>query len=163
LLLNVPPDKTGRIPENQVELLMQLKKAIDADASYKSLASGRPSLASSVWGDDHKAYGPQRAFDNDSNTRWTSSDRTGKGWLKVDLGEHREIGQIGLSEAGGHVQTFELQYNNGSGWKTFVKGKEIGYKWQKKFSKPIKARKFRLLITKAKDAVAIWEFRLFEK
>ena len=163
LLLNVPPDKTGRIPDNQVELLMRLKKAIDADASYKSLATGRPSFASSVWDDDHKTFGPQRAFDNNSNTRWTSSDRTGKGWLEVDLGEQREIGQIGLSEAGGHVQSFQLQYNNGSGWKTFVKGKEIGYKWQKKFSKPVKARKFRLLVTKAKDAVAIWEFRLFEK
>ncbi len=161
LLLNVPPDKTGRIPENQVELLMQLKKAIDADASYKSLASGRPSFASSVWEDDHKKFGPQRAFDNNSNTRWTSSG-TDKAWLEVDLGEQRQIGQIGLSECGGHVQSFELQYSNGSGWKTFIKGKEIGYKWREELPTPIKARKFRLLITKTKNGLAIWEFRLFE-
>ena len=162
LLLNIPPDKTGRIPEEQIEVLMRLKKAIDADASYKSLASGRPSFASSVYHDNQKAYGPQRAFDNDSNTRWTSYV-TDKAWLEVDLGEQREIGEIGLSECSGNVQSFELQYNNGRGWKTFVKGKEIGYKWQKKFSKPIKARKFRLLVTKTKNGMAIWEFRLFEK
>ena len=161
-LLNVPPDKTGRIPENQIEVLMQLKKAIDADASYKSLASGRPSFASSVWEDDHKTFGPQRAFDNNSNTRWTSSG-TDKAWLEVDLGEQRQIGQIGLSECGGHVQSFELQYSNGSGWKTFVKGKEIGYKWREELPTPIKARKFRLLITKTTNGLAIWEFRLFEK
>ncbi len=50
----------------------------------------------------------------------------------------------------------------GGDWKTFVTGSEIGYKWRNELSKPVKARKFRLLITKAKDAVAIWEFRLFE-
>ncbi|MHC4544938.1 MAG: alpha-L-fucosidase, partial [Planctomycetota bacterium] len=53
LLLNVSPDRTGRIPDGQVKALMQLKEIIDNPAKYRpSVIKGAKVRASNVFQND---------------------------------------------------------------------------------------------------------------
>jgi len=70
LLLNVSPDRTGRIPDDQVKALMQLKEFIDNPTRYRpSIIKGAKTRASNVFQNDSQ-YSPDMTLDNKWNTRW---------------------------------------------------------------------------------------------
>jgi alpha-L-fucosidase len=71
-LLDVPPDLSGRIPQNLVERLMELKEVIDIPAKLpplQTLTGYKPVKASSLF-EGRVEYLPEYAVDEDRNTRW---------------------------------------------------------------------------------------------
>jgi alpha-L-fucosidase len=126
-----------------------------------SAAAGKPATASNVFQNQHAAYGPQMALDDDPETRWATDRGTSEAWLEVDLGEAQTLGRAYLSESyATRVRQFELQAKQDGTWKTFARGKRIGEDCLLEFA-PVTARTVRLSILDASEGPTLWEFQLF--
>jgi len=118
--------------------------------------------ASNVYEHQDSEYGPQRAFDDDNETRWATDPGTKQAWLAADLGKAQTIRRVTISEYAGRVQKFEFQYRDAGEWRTIFTGSTLGGQFQKTF-KSITAREFRLNILAASDGPTINEIELSEK
>lgn len=161
LLLNVPPDPTGRIPREAVERLMELKDVIKDPARLpapESLAYERPAKASNVY-QGMSVHGPDAAVDDDFGTRWATDAGIHQAWLEVDLGRSVTFDRALMSEAYDRIQSFELQAKEGEAWRAFARGTKIGERLVLEFA-PVTARVVRLNVLEATDGPTIWEFQL---
>lgn len=151
-LLDVPPDLSGKIPDNLVERLLELKEVIDDPTKLpqlRSLTAYRQVKASSFF-DSRVEYLPEYALDEDPNTRWLAAPADTMPTLTVDLGRIERFRTIVIMEPyESHIQSFEIQIPEGEKWKTIAKGTGIGPELTKQFS-PVESRMVRLVITKFK-------------
>jgi alpha-L-fucosidase len=126
----------------------------------ESLATGRKCRASNVF-QKNSRYGPEKAFDGESATRWATDSGTRHAWIEVDLGKPTTFNRIKISEAFDRVERFELGYRaKDRRWKTIDSGTTIGPNYSKQFE-PISARIVRLNISRATEGPTIWEFQIF--
>jgi alpha-L-fucosidase len=126
-----------------------------------SVAMGKKAAASNVFRNNLAAHGPDKAFDDDPETRWATDAGTHEAWLEVDLGEAVTIDRAIIQEAyGKRVQSFELQHKRDGQWQTFARGQKIAEGLEVKFE-PVAAQVVRLNILKASEGPTIWEFQLF--
>ncbi len=169
LLLDVGPGQDGRISPDRVERLMEIKKGIDhlpPKGASPPISQGKPSRASGEWDGEHSAA---KAFDGDSDTRWSAASGQASATLEVDLGKPVEIARAVIDEASYPQATkfaIEAQQADGS-WTAVAGGEAIGAGMELKFA-PVKAQKFRLHILESKlihpgAGVTVDEFQLFEK
>ena len=163
LLLDVPPDRTGRIPDYSVKALMELKQAIDhpsmfpAPLNYKAKAT-----ASNIYRND-PAYGAAAAMDDNATTRWATDDGITNAWLEVDLGKPARMGRVVIEQAYPElkrVKKFAIEYWAGNQWKPCYTGENLGATLDTAFD-PVTAQRVRLDIIRATDGPTIWEFQLF--
>jgi alpha-L-fucosidase len=125
-----------------------------------SLTTGKTAKASNVYRNMGE-FAPAKAVDGDPDTRWATDGGTKNAWLEVDLGEPTVFNYVAINEAyAGRVSEFELKYFENGAWKTFLKGKRLGERFEASFPK-IKAQLVRLEILKATDGPTISEFQLF--
>lgn len=125
-----------------------------------SVAVGKKAAASNVYRNMVGEYGPQMAFDDDTQSRWATDTGTAEAWLEVDLGEPKTIDRAYIAEAyAGRVQKFELQARDGDRWKTFAAGRQIGEHCRMQFQ-PVTTRAVRLNVLQSSDGPTIWEFQL---
>ena len=108
-----------------------------------------------------REYSPDKAFDDDFETRWGCDWGTHSCWLEVDLGEPKTFRRVFLSEPYGRVQEFELQVFEDGQWKTFHRGTTIGERCALEFP-PVTGQRVRLNLLQTTDGPSIWEFQLFE-
>jgi alpha-L-fucosidase len=107
-------------------------------------------------------FGPEKAVDGRSDTRWATDAGTHQGWIELDLGREKTFRRVRISEAfPNRVQKFEIQRLEGNEWKTILAGTTLGENWLKKIE-PVTAQKVRLNILESTEGPTIWEFRLFE-
>jgi hypothetical protein len=127
-----------------------------------SVATGKKATASNVFQNQMDQYGPEKALDDDTETRWATDFGTHQAWLQVDLGEPKRIAGARINEDyAPRVQEFELQAKEGDGWKTFYRGTTIGEDFAVKFD-PLTVQIVRLNILKANEGPTLTEFQLFE-
>ena len=124
-----------------------------------SLTTGKRARASNVY-QKNRNFGPNRAADDDPNTRWATDSGTKAAWLEVDLGKPETFDRASLIEEFDRVRRFELQWKDGEKWETFARGEKIGDQLTVQF-KPVTARIVRLNILEATDGPTICEFQLF--
>jgi alpha-L-fucosidase len=125
-----------------------------------SLAFGKPAKASNVFR-RMREYGPDKALDDDPDTRWATDHGTNEVLFEVDLGQPSTVSRVMIDEAyEGRVRQFELQYEDGQTWKTVLSGGTIGRHFTREFP-PVTARKVRLEILEATEGPTLWEFQLF--
>ncbi len=125
-----------------------------------SVAAGKKADASNVY-QKMDQYGPDKAVDDDPDTRWATDSGTSAAWIEVDLGQPTTIDRALIHEAyAGRVQEFELQSKEGEAWRTFARGTTLGEQRTLTFA-PVTARVVRLNILKATEGPTIWEFQLF--
>ena len=92
-LLDVTPDKTGVIPQVQVNRLNDIKAGLDA-VSPLNLAFGKTATQSSTWASS--TYTANKALDGDlTNFSHTAVGDYSPSW-KIDLGKLTSIGKISL-------------------------------------------------------------------
>lgn len=139
---------------------------LDRSAMSLPLAATAPSVkatASNTYQNMVHEFGPEMAFDNDSESRWATDGGTKQAWVAADLGRPLTIQRVRMDEAyAGRVTRFEFQYRDGTTWKTIFTGKGIGNWFQQKFE-PVTAREFRLNILDATDGPTINDIEFFEK
>jgi alpha-L-fucosidase len=164
LLLDLAPDKTGRLPEATAKRLMDMKAALtDPSLVRPSITLGAAATASSVDKNDQES-GPGRAVDDDSNTRWAADEAAHDGWLEVDLGTSREFDGAFLSEGWDRVKSFRLETRESERlpWRTFSTGTTIGTAGLTLAFPRTKGRYVRLHVLEASAGPTIWDFELYE-
>jgi alpha-L-fucosidase len=149
-LLDVPPDLSGRIPENLVRRLIELKEIIDNPdmlPPLRTLTGYRPVNASSFF-DNRVEYLAEYAVDEDPNTRWLAGTTDTLPTLTVDLGGLKKFSSVIISEPyDEHIQAFEVQYLNGGEWISIFKNTAVGPEFRKQFPE-VESRMVRIVITK---------------
>jgi len=136
--------------------------ALPQNAASGSVARGKKATASNVHLGNVAAHGPDKALDDDEDTRWATDAGTHEAWLEVDLGAPTTLDRAVIKEAyAPRVQSFELQHKQDGEWKTFARGREIGEHLELKFEH-VTAQVVRLNILKASEGPTIWEFQLFQ-
>lgn len=157
LLLNVPPNREGRLDSEDVSRLREFRAYLDAifarDAATRQVAT-----TSNVRGRAPE-YAGERALDGDLETYWATDDTVRQVALEIDLGVTARFNVIRLQEPiqlGQRVSAYRLQVEREGRWETVVNGTTIGHKKLDRID-TVTARRVRLLIDGARACPLIAE------
>jgi alpha-L-fucosidase len=161
LLLNVPPNDEGLVSESDVKRLAEFRAKLD-EIFKTDLAAGKKATASNTREND-KTFAAVRALDGNPDTYWATDDDQTSGWIEVDLGSPTTFNIACLQEAialGQRVESYAVEYWDGSAWKTISKGTTIGHKKLDRFE-PVTAQRVRLVVDKSLACPTISTFGLY--
>ncbi|MFB7938930.1 discoidin domain-containing protein [Streptomyces sp. NPDC056049] len=96
-------------------LLLALPDRAGARAAADSLISqGRPATSSSV---EDGTFGPEKAFDGVSTTRWASAEGVDPQWIRVDLGPSATVSRVKLVWEAAHAKAYRVEISSdGTNW-----------------------------------------------
>ena len=128
LLLNVPPDTTGRFNAVDSLRLMEFRSALDRIFS-QNLADGAKAVASVTRGRQFKA---QNILNEDYDSYWAAPDGVTEASITFDLDGEKTFNRVLLQEyipLGQRISSFtvEAQKSDGS-WTQIASETTIGYK-----------------------------------
>jgi alpha-L-fucosidase len=131
LLLNVPPDRRGRIHENDSARLMDFRRARQA-AFGKNLADGASAEASHTRGKGKK-FSATNVLNENYDSYWTTNDDVLNPHLDIVLKTAQTFNRLQLQEyipLGQRVYAFYIKYCNDetSDWTDLISATTIGYK-----------------------------------
>jgi alpha-L-fucosidase len=158
LLLNVPPDRRGRIHENDAANLLGLRRLVDG-IFRTNLAAGAGIKASGEAG-GHPA---SAVLDDDALSCWQAPAGAESATIEFDLGREETFDVAMLKEnirLGQRVEEFSLQAWNGKHWVTFASGTTIGYERLLRFPGAT-ARRVKLVISRSRTEPTLAAFGLF--
>lgn len=128
LLLNVPPDTTGRINAADSTRLMEFRAALD-NIFKDNLAEGTKAEATAVRGRSFKA---QNILDDDYDSFWAAPDGVTEASITVSLKGEKTFNLIQLQEyipLGQRVKSFIVEASGADGqWTEIASETTIGYK-----------------------------------
>jgi len=127
LLLNIPPDRRGRIHENDIRALREFRRILDATFS-KDLAAGARPIASNVRGNDPR-FAPEHVLDHDRQTYWATNDGVTDPTLELRLPGPVTFNVVSLREylpLGQRVDCWALDKWEEGRWVEFARGEAIG-------------------------------------
>jgi alpha-L-fucosidase len=126
LILNIPPDKRGRIHENDIKSLMGMRNSLDRTFDSNVLAGASASATNEDGG--HKAA---LTIDRNNRTYWITSGGVTSATLEFTLPAERTFDQALLQEfirSGQRIERFHIEAWDGSTWKEVARGTTVGYK-----------------------------------
>jgi alpha-L-fucosidase len=161
LLLNLPPDRRGRLHEADVASIREFGRRLKAMCAA-DLAHGARATACNTRGNDSR-YAPERVIDGDRNTYWCTDDSVSTPELVLDMGKPVTFSVVGLREylpLGQRVDEWALDRWEHGGWVEFAQGTSIGNHrlWR---GSVMTADKVRLRIVKAAACPAMSEMALY--
>lgn len=162
-LLDVPPDRSGRIPPASVKRLMELRAAIDAERPVReSVLRGGKATASNVYHGDPR-WGADKLTDDDFTTRWATDDAVHDAWVRIDFDQPTTFDAAYLTEGWNRTRAFEIQIPDAGGsWKAAYRGERIGGDGLNVSFPAVTARAVRLHILDATVGPTIWDFELYQ-
>lgn len=162
LLLNVPPNRDGRIDNADVERLRAFKTSINRIFS-NNFAKGATASASNVRGGSDD-FAPERVLDGSPDTYWTVDDSVETASIELDLVAEQRFNVIRLQEPiqlGQRVAAYRVEIRRDGDWLAVSQGTTIGHKKLDRLDAPVTARRLRLAIEQALAAPLIAEFGLY--
>ncbi|KAF2270471.1 alpha-L-fucosidase 1 [Lojkania enalia] len=163
LLLDVPPDTSGQIPKEDLDVLLKFKAQRDAFFGLRINPSSLIANASSVREGNYKLYGPLNVLDSEGSTYWAMNDNEKTGSLVVTLNSLHTIEAFIVQEhiaLGQRIGGYAIDAFVDGAWKTIVTGTSIGYKRIDRPSTKVKTNGVRLRITQANAAPLIHTFQV---
>jgi alpha-L-fucosidase len=161
LNLNLPPDRRGRIHENDIQSLREFRRVLEATFAT-NLAQGAKLTASNTRG-GAKRFAPSNVLDGDRYTYWATDDGATAPDLVLEFHRPVSFNVVSLREylpAGQRVEAFALDQWKDGRWEQFAKGSSIGNR--RLFRGPaVSTDKVRLRITQAPVCPAIAELGLY--
>jgi alpha-L-fucosidase len=160
LLLNIPPDRRGRLGAPDVASF----KAFGAwrKAQFgRDLARGAKVTATNSRGG---AFKPGNLVDGRVGACWATDDAVMDASAVVELRRPETIGVIRIREAiqyGQRIDGVSVERWDSGAWQPVADATSIGARRLIKLEKPVTAGKLRLRITKASASPAISEFALY--
>lgn len=148
LLLNVPADRRGLIPETEAHTLADFKKSLDA--TYGHDLALRAKAATEV--SRGKGFDAEQAVDGKADTYWSASDGSNHGSIILEFKKPVEIDRVMLEEPiqlGQRIKSFVIEVPDNQGWKEVARGTTVGAKRILTFPK-IKAFGLMIRITDAR-------------
>ena len=161
LILNIPPDRRGRIHENDVKSLLGWRKLLDATFG-KDLAQGAKATASNVRGNDEQ-FAAANVLTGKPGRYWATDDNVTTAELTLDLGKPVTFNVAGVREIcplGQRIDEIAIDAWDGRQWQPFATATSVGSQRLLR-GKSVTAAKVRLRVTKAAACPAISEFALF--
>jgi alpha-L-fucosidase len=148
LLLNVPPNREGRIHPNDSARLMEFRSAVEA-CFARNLLEGATLRASNTRG-GAKKYAAGHVLNGDYDSYWATDDDVRAANIEILLPEAVEFNRFLVQEyipLGQRISHFTLECWNEStaGWDVVSGGSTIGYKRILRFPR-VAAQKLRLNI-----------------
>lgn len=162
LLVNLPPDRRGRIHDNDVQTLRGFRRILDATFET-DFAQGAQVTANNVRGDLDRRFMPRNVIDNRRDTYWASDDKVTTPELVLDLKHEKSFNVIRLREylpLGQRVEGFALDVWRDRKWIEVAAGTSIGSCRLVRIP-AVTTSKVRLRITRAPVCPAISEVGLF--
>lgn len=145
LLLNIPPDKSGKINKTD-ELTLDSFGRLLKRTFPCNLADDKRASASSEADQNHLAV--NILSENDLFWQAASDDELPE--IVIDLGDEQSFDSIILKEniaTGQQIESFTVSYEKNNRWKKLKKCSVIGYKRIITLKKPVKARRIKIAIT----------------
>jgi alpha-L-fucosidase len=161
LLLNIPPDRRGRLHENDVLALKRLGDVLRSTFSTNLAAGAKATDAGGQGG--RPGSSPEKTIDGDPETAWTTGERAPNAVVEYDLGQSRTFNVAMLQEdirSGQRVESFALDAWDGKEWNEIARGTTVGYKRLLRFP-AVRAGKVRVRILSARASASISEFGLY--
>jgi len=161
LNLNIPPDRRGRIHENDIQSLREFRRILDATFAH-NLAHGARLTASNTRG-GARTYSPQNLVDHRRGSYWATDD--GVTTPEVVLAFARPI-SFSVAELreylplGQRIEAFALDQWKDGQWAECAKGTSIGNRRLLRIT-PVTTEKVRLRITASQICPALSEFGLY--
>ena len=161
LNLNLPPDRRGKIHENDVKSLLEFRRILNETFTV-NLAKDARVQASQVRG-GAKAFAANHVLDGDRNTYWSTDDTATTPELVLELGAPKTFNIISLREylpLGQRIEGFALDQWKQGQWQEFAKGTSIG-NLRLVRTPAVTTDKVRLRITQAPVCPALSELGLY--
>ncbi|MES2336877.1 MAG: alpha-L-fucosidase [Pseudomonadota bacterium] len=158
--LNLPPDRRGRIPDQDAKILRSFGDAIRASFAT-DLTRGAVAYASHERG---PAFAAAKVLDGNRDTYWTVPDGVQQASLVLDLPPGRGFDLIRIREhlpLGVRVTRFAVDADVGGRWQELAVHECISAQRIIRLKAPITARRVRLRILDAPAGPAISEVALF--
>ena len=161
LLLNVPPDRTGRFHPNDVKSLegfsALLKKELGTNLAAKAKVK-----ASSHRGKDAR-FAAGNVTDNNKETYWATDDNINEATLELTLPKETNLKYVVLQEyikLGQRVKSFTIDVWTNGAWKTVAQATTIGYKRIVPIT-PTSTSKVRITITGSKASPVLSNIEIY--
>jgi alpha-L-fucosidase len=161
LILNLPPDRRGRVHENDVQSLRQWRKLLD-ETFATDLARGAKVSASNTRDNDPQ-YGPQNVIDGNRNSYWATDDAAANPSITLDLGKPVTFNVVRIREflpLGQRLDAVAVDAWTNGQWQEVGQATSIGN--QRLIAlQPVTTDKVRVRVTQASACPAISEIGLF--
>lgn len=162
LLLNVPPNRRGRICAIDSARLMEFRAARERDFA-ENLAAGARAEASSTRGGSRR-YAAANLLDGKYDTYWATDDGVTTADITVFLPAAATFNRLLLQEyvpLGQRIARFTAEYRTGEGtWRTFAEGTTVGMKRILRFP-PVTTECLRIRIDEAYAAPLLNNLELY--
>jgi len=184
LVIDVPPDNTGRITEQDANTVITLGKRLNIKKGKllpkngRFISLGAKSVASSVYANDISDYGPQQAVDGGMQTRWASADtlselivnlKESDRFNKISIFEYKDVkksndpNDIFSTSRGNRIQNYTIDIWEVNGWTTiFTDNRSMGDCKVIHFPVYYRTSKIRLKVLKATAPPSIYEFNVMD-
>lgn len=163
LLLNVPPDRQGRIYEADGASLLEFGRRREAMFRSNLAASARVT-ASSVRGKDAR-FRPENLLDNDRTTYWATDDAKRTAEVQFEFTVPVTFDVIRIREAlpfGQRIRAFTVEAGDGAiNWKPVASETSIGNCRLIRLENKVTTRRVKLSVTDAAACPALSEVGLF--
>lgn len=159
-LLNLPPDRRGRIHENDVASLRGFRRYIDGTFGTNLAANARVSASNTRAG-----FPPANAIDGKRDTYWASEDSAKTPSLTLDFGREVAFNVVRLREhlpLGQRVEAIAVDAWSAGQWLSFGTGTSIGSCRLIRGSR-VKTDRVRVRVVRAAVCPAISEIAVFSE
>jgi alpha-L-fucosidase len=163
LLLDVPPDPTGKIVQEDIDALMAFKELRDDFLNRKLLTTASPITASNVRGDNQELFGPANVLDANPDTYWTMNDGQTTGAFEIELGGMRDVDGFIVQEhiaLGQRIGGYAIDAFVNGAYQTVVTGTSLGYQRIDRITTPVETSRVRFRVTQANAVPLIASFQV---
>jgi alpha-L-fucosidase len=162
MLLNLPPDTRGLVPDNQVANLRLMARVV-GETFARNLAAGATATADS----STPANEPAKALDGDLDTWWEAAPGAKQATITLKLPSRVTFDVVSLQEAvdrrGQRIESFEIDARDGSVWKTVEAQTTVGHKRLLRLAMPVTTDQVRIRILSARLEPTLAEIGLFKQ
>jgi alpha-L-fucosidase len=159
-LLNIPPDRRGRLHEEDVKRLEELGQVLKS-TFRNNLALGSSAFATESMDHEHEAG---NVVDGNPDTYWCPKPGTEQASIEIDLGGEHEFNRIVLKEhiqsSGQRIEKFKIECRDSGAWREIAQGTTVGYKRILRLE-DIKSRILRITIMESRWCPTLSSFEVY--
>jgi alpha-L-fucosidase len=164
LLLNVPPNRLGRLQDEDVNSMRGLHDYLQA-TFHDDLAAGAKVTASNVRGRD-SAYDAANLIDGKPDTYWATDDTVHVCDAVLEFKRPVTFSVVAVKEDiryGQRVGAFAVERWSGAGWEAVAQATSIGPRRYLRLDREVTASRVRLRVTQASASPVLSQFSLFSE
>jgi alpha-L-fucosidase len=162
MLLNLAPDTRGLIPDSELAQLHLMAQVVDETFAHDLAVGGKLTADNS-----NKANNASLALDGNLDTWWEAAPGQKTATLTLKLPKAVTFDVVSLQEAVDHrgqrIESFGVDFWDGSTWKTLDEQTTIGHKRLLRWSSPVTTDQVRIRITGSRLEPTLAEMGLFKQ